>query len=257
MLKDYDLTLLMLLFMRMTGCVMFNPIFARKNVPVLLRVGLTLALTYFTYSAVPPQTVEISSTFVMIIVLAKELLIGLMIGFIIQLFMSTIIMAGEIIDMQMGLSMSKIYDPGSNVSMPISASFYNALFVIVLFITNSHLTLVRIFSTLGYVVPYGEATISTESFKYLFGLLSTVLVYAVKMTLPVMAAEIVTEFSVGIMMKAVPQINVFVINIQLKVFLGFIIMMFIISPMAVFFENLVTYMFDSINVIFDYATNTT
>lgn len=247
MFGDYDLTLMMLLFMRMTGCIIFNPIFSRKNVPVLLRVGLTLALTYFTYGLLPPQDVGVTSPLIMMLLLLKELMIGLMIGFIINMFMSIIIMAGEAMDMQMGISMSKVYDPASNISMPLSASFYNVLFVLMFFMTNSHLTLMRVFVTLGYILPYGEMTIPKEAFEYLGLLFSQILVFAVKMTLPVMATELIAEFGIGLMMKAVPQINIFVVNMQLKVLLGFLIMLLLVSPIATYFENLINYMFDDIN----------
>lgn len=251
MFSDYDLTLLMLLFMRMTGCIVFNPIFSRRNVPVLLRIGLTAAMTYFTYGLVPPQQLPVASPFAMLLVLAVELLVGWIIGFIINLFMSVIIIAGEIMDMQMAISMAKIYDPGSNISMPISASLYNSLFVIVFFITNSHLTLIKIFTALGYVIPYDGSVFSPDAFKYAGLLFTNILIYAIKMTLPILVAEILAEVTVGVMMKAVPQINIFVVNLQIKVFIGFMIMLFIVSPMAIFFENLISYMFDSINKVFE------
>ena len=111
---DYDFTLLLLIFMRMTGCIIFNPIFSRKNVPVIVRVGLTFMLSLLSYQTVPAQTVAISSFIVFFVTLLEQLLIGYCIGYIIQLFLAVILIAGENMDMQIGMSMSKIYDPQSN-----------------------------------------------------------------------------------------------------------------------------------------------
>jgi len=248
---DYDFTLLLLVFMRMLGCVLFNPILGRKNVPAILKIGLTLMLSVFSYQMVPKQAIEISSYIVFFVTLLEQLLIGMMVGFVIQLFMSVIMISGENIDMQIGISMSKIYDPQSNVSMPLSSSLINAMFILIFFITNAHLTLIRIFTQLCIMVPYqGALVFKPAMFQEIVGMFSLVLIYSVKMALPVLAAELITEIAVGLIMRAVPQIDVFVINIQLKVLIGFAVILIMIPALSNFLERLISLMFDNINHIF-------
>jgi flagellar biosynthesis protein FliR len=247
---DYDFTLLLLVFMRMSGCILFNPILGRKNVPGILKIGLTMALSIFSYQMVPKQTIEINSFLMFVFAMLGQLLIGYMVGFVIQLFMSVIMISGENIDMQIGISMSKIYDPASNISMPLSASLINAMFMLIFFITNSHLTLIQIFTKLCILVPYGSLQFKPAMFQELTAMFSLILIYAVKMALPVLAAELITEFAVGLIMRAVPQIDVFTINIQLKVIIGFAIIMIMIPPLSTFLERLISFMFDNINHIF-------
>jgi flagellar biosynthetic protein FliR len=247
---DYDFTLLLLVFMRMSGCIMFNPILGRKNIPIILKVGLTLMLSIFAYGLVPIQTIEISSFIVLFVSLMKELLIGYMVGYVIQLFLSIMPIAGESIDMQIGISMSKIYDPQSNVSMALSASFINTMFIMIFFAVNGHLTLIQIFTKLCILVPYGTLHFEPAMFQELVSLFTLILIYAVKMSLPVLAAEFITEIAVGLIMRAVPQIDVFSLNIQLKVIVGFIMIAIMVSPLATFLERLIALMFDNINHIF-------
>lgn len=250
MTLDYDYTLLFLIFLRMSGCILFNPIFARKNVPVLLRIGLSVMFTLFVYWAIPnTQSIEIATLIGFGIAAIKELLIGLVIGYIINLFLSVLILAGEFMDMQIGISMSKIYDPASNVSMPVSASIFNAMLIIIFFMTNSHLTLVEVFVHTAKAVPFGEFTFSPTVFQELALMFSTILIYAVKMSLPLLAAELITEMGVGLIMKAVPQINVFVVNLQLKILIGFVMIFLLIHPFASFLERTLTLMFDHINKV--------
>lgn len=248
---DYDFTLLLLIFMRMSGCVLFNPILGRKNIPVIVRVGLTLMLSVFSYQMVPVQTIEIGSFIAFFVTLLEQLLIGFMVGYIIQLFLSVILISGENIDMQVGISMSKIYDPQSNISMPLSASLINAMFILTFFVSNGHLTLIKIFTKLCILVPYQGLQYNPNMFQELAGLFSLILIYAVKMTLPILAAEFITEIAVGLIMRAVPQIDVFVINIQLKVIIGFIIILVMVPSLAVFLERLISLMFDNINFVFE------
>lgn len=245
---DYDFTLLFLIFMRMSGCILFNPILGRKNIPMIFNVGLSVMLTLFVYGLMPDtQAIQINSVAVYILVLFKELIIGFMIGYIINLFLTTLILAGEFMDMQIGLSMAKFYDPASNVSMPISASIINAMLMVIFFLSNSHLTLIEIFTHAGVALPYGDLQIPAEVFEQLALMFSKILVYAVKMSMPVLAAELIAEIGVGLIMKAVPQINVFVVNLQLKIIIGFGMIFVLIPPFAAFIERLFALMFDSIN----------
>lgn len=249
MALNYDYTLLIMVFMRMTGCIMLNPFFGRKNIPPMFKAGLCLLMTIFTYTTIEQKPIEISSVTVFIVTLVFELLIGFIIGFIMHLFLSTLIVAGEIMDMQIGLSMSKIYDPGSNVSMPVTASLMNAMLMMIFFISNGHLTLIKIFSNSINAIPLGTMSFSPELFKDLALMFSTILIYAIKLAMPILAAEIIAEIGVGIIMKAVPQINVFVVNIQLKVIIGFVVLLMLITPFAVFIEKILTIMFENINQI--------
>jgi flagellar biosynthetic protein FliR len=247
---DYNFTLLLMIFMRMSGCVLFNPILGRKNLPAVIRVGLAAMLTVFTYPFVPHQSLQINSVLVMMVCCIKELLIGMAVGFILQLFQSVIIMGGEQMDMQIGVSMSKIYDPQSNVSMPLSASLLNAMLILIFFATNAHLTLIRVFIKLGEAVPYGDQMIPPGVFESLAGAFSQMLIYAVKLSLPIIAIEMVTQVGIGIIMREVPQIDIFTVEIQLKIIVGFFAIIILAAPFANFLEGLITLMFNAISRIY-------
>lgn len=246
---DINFTLLLMIFLRMSGCIQFNPIFGRNNIPVLARVGLTLILSLFTYKIVPPQNLQINSVTVFCLAGIKELLIGFIIGFIIQMFLSVIVMGGEMIDMQIGISMSRIYDPQSNVSMPLSASLINTMFILLFFVSNAHLTLIRIFTQLCVMVPYGDHLIAPNAYQNLVGMFSLMLIYAVKMSLPMVAVQFISEIGVGLITRAVPQIDIFSVQIQLKLMIGFFAMLILVPSYSSFLERMITLMFDNIGNI--------
>ncbi len=250
MILDYNFTLFSFVFMRMTGCIMFNPIFGRKTIPPIVKIALSFLLAIFTYNLIPQQAINISNLFVYSFLLIKELLVGFTVGFIMQLFMSVVLLGGEFMDFNMGISMSKIYDPQSNVSMAVSASIINAMFILIFFVTNSHLTMIKIFITLGQISPYGNFSMPTATFIEIVSLFSLVLAYALKLALPILAIEFITEMGVGLLMKAVPQINIFAVNIQLKVFIGFVCIAVLVGPYAKFIEKLIELMFESMVAIF-------
>jgi flagellar biosynthetic protein FliR len=251
---DYNFTLLLLLFLRMSGCILFNPILGRRNIPPVVRVALSLMLTIFTYPFVPQQTLHISSPIVFTVCAVKELLIGFTVGFLIQMIQSVIVMAGEQMDMQLGISMSKVYDPQSNISMPLSASLVNAMFMLIFFLTNSHLTLMQIFVKLGTAVPYGDQLISSNIYGKLVSCFGLMLIYSAKLCLPIIAVEMICQIGIGIMMKAVPQIDIFTIEIQLKIIIGFLAIIVLVPSFASFIEKLISVMFENISGIYSLLT---
>jgi len=238
-----------LVLMRMSGCVFFNPIIGRRNLPNYFKVGMTLLFTLVILSYASPVVPEISSSVGYITALLREFIIGYVIGFIITLFNFVIIFGGEISDLQMGISMSKIYDPQSNVSMSMSATYYNILYMFMFFAASGHITLIRIFLISGDIVAYGGGALSPGVSSAMVSLFCQCTVLAVKLALPIVAIELLVEAGVGILMKAIPQINVFVINIQTKLLIGILMIAVLFTPFANFFDRLVTLMFDTIGNI--------
>lgn len=247
---NLNVTLLFLIFMRMTGCIVFSPIFGRTNIPIIIRVGLTLMLSIFSYQLVPVRDIQLANLLIFFVTMLRELLLGYLIGFIIQMFLAVILISGENMDMQIGISMSKIYDPQSNISMPITGSLINAMFFLLFFATGAYLTLIQVFVQLCVMVPYGELAIDRQIFSHLIELMRLILIYAVKMSLPIMASQLITEFAVGLVMKAVPKLNIFVINIQIKVVLGFGMLFLMAGPLASFLQKMIDLMFDQIGGVY-------
>lgn len=245
-----NITLFLLVFMRMTGCVVFNPILGRRNIPVIARVGLTLVLSIVSYQTISSQTVEINSVLVFFVTMLEQLLIGYMVGFVIQSFLAVLLISGENMDLQIGFSMSKIYDPQSNVSMPLSASMMNAMFFLIFFASNSHLTLIKIFSKLCTMIPYQGFQFHQEMFAELAGLFSLILIYSMKLALPMLAVQMILEIAVGLIMRAVPQIDIFAINIQAKLIIGILVILIMVPSLSTFLDRLISLMFDNIQNIF-------
>jgi flagellar biosynthetic protein FliR len=252
---SYHFGQLLLIIMRLSGCILLNPIFGKKNIPAIFKIGLTLFISYFVYSAIPLQDIAVGSTVELIVSLMKEFVLGYIFGYIIQLFISVMIMAGEMIDSQMGISMAKIYDPQSNTSVAVSASLLNVMFMLIFFSMNAHLTLIQVFCFSFKVIPLGKAVFNADFFLQLTDMFGYMLIYAMKLSIPILAAELITEIGVGIIMKAVPQIDIFTVNLQLKIILGFTVMLILVPPFASFLERLVLLMFDKIILFFNWPVD--
>lgn len=245
MLDIENMTGFALILMRMSGCVLLNPILGRKNIPPIVRAGVVLMLSMIVYTYRPPSVSGAATSVQYALLLLKEFGVGYVIGYVVSLFSGVIMTGGEIIDMQLGLSMSKVYDPQSNVSMPLSGSIYNALFIFMFFAANGHLTLVNLFLASSQVVPYGQVAINMQLYSAMLQIFSQSVILALKLSMPLLAVELLLEIGVGILMKAIPQINVFVVNLQLKLLVGIIMTVVFFPTMASFIERLVTLLFEA------------
>ncbi|HIT87310.1 MAG TPA: flagellar biosynthetic protein FliR [Candidatus Coprocola pullicola] len=228
-----------LVLMRMSGMILFNPILGRRNVPAIVKAGIIMSLTIIVASFYDDAVQQPNTIIEYSVVLLKEFAVGYITGFIITLFLYVIISAGEIIDMQLGLSMSKIYDSQSNASISMSATLYNIVYMLFFFALNGHIALIHIILTSSEVVPYGEVVLNQIAYERIWDIFVECTILSVQFAFPILVAEIVCEVGVGILMKTIPQINVFVINIQAKVLIGILILLMMFVPMGEFIKDLI------------------
>ena len=232
-------------FMRMTGCILFNPIFGRRNFPIMFQIGVTLALTVMivTYSDVNVDFGAMSLVET-VAVLLKELLVGFVMGTVVALFTYVVILGGELIDMKMALSMSRMYDPQSGIQMSVSATFFNLMFVLMFFGLNAHLTLIHMFLASAELIPYGQFTIVNPGLSMkILDVFCQCTILGIKMAMPIVGILFILEMGVGVLMKTIPQINVFIVSLPVKILTGLMMLAAIFSPLSNFIESVITNMF--------------
>lgn len=231
MIDWQQLFLFELILMRMSGFILFNPLLGRNNLPGTVKAGLIMVLSVSVFGLEPTLTVEApSSIIVFALIMCKELGVGFVLGFVMRLFFMVVQVGGEIIDTQMGITMAQIYDAGNQSNMTVSASLLNILLVLNFFGENGHYTLMRLLECSGELLPYGAAVFGQATASYVAELFFTCMILAVKLALPILAAEVLGEIGMGILMKAIPQINAFVINMELKVIIGLVLLFVFLTP---------------------------
>ena len=229
------LYLMELIVLRMTGFIMFGPIYGRTGIPGLIKGGLIGVLSLFVISFTDAGTVEVPVTMLEIALkMFLELSVGAVVGYVMRLFFMVVQFGGEIVDAQMGLTMAQTYDAGSQMNMSVTGSLLNILLVLNFFAENGHYTLMRILLASAELLPYGQVSMGTAVSEYVMELFVGCLVFAVKLSMPILAAEMLGQLGMGILMKAIPQINAFVINMELKVIVGLALLFFFLVPMNEF-----------------------
>jgi flagellar biosynthetic protein FliR len=233
----------------MSGFVLFNPILGRQNIPGIFRGGMALVLSVFVASVSMPTVQTPTGIMELCVRLILELALGFALGMVVEFFFYIPQLAGQTIDTQMGLTMNQIYDSNSQENLSVSSVLFNVMMMLLFFAANGHHTLLRIMLTSGEVVPYGAAHLGTEVLEALLQLFVECTLLAVKLCLPILSAELIGQVGMGILMKVIPQINVFSINIELKVLIGLGLEFLLICPFSEFLLQAESTMLDSIQQV--------
>lgn len=237
-----EFMLFCLILMRMSGFVLFNPVLGRRNFPGMFRAGLALVLTliiYQTENAARTELPDVYSPVTFGMMLLMEYGLGYLLGFVLQLFDFVMTHAGSVIDFQMGFSMATVYDPQSGVQIALTGQVLEIYFFLLFFAVDGHLALIRILLTSSELVPYGAVDIGQLQANAAVTLFTECVVLAMKLAFPFIAIEFLVEISIALLTKVIPQINLFVMNIDLKVVVGLLAMLVLISPIGNYLTGMV------------------
>ncbi len=242
------LILFALVVMRMSGAVVFNPVLGRTNLPRTAKGAMVLMLSLLLYLGVegnlqhqPANLIEFG------VMLLKELMVGFVgIGYSMELGFMVIRFASSIIDQTMGLSMAQTYDPQYNTQMTITSNLYYAFLFLLFLAGDGHVRLLALFFSSARLIPFGQVTIDTGLARMMLETFTANITMGLQLAFPIIAMELVTEAAVGILMRMIPQINVFAVNFQLKIIVGLMMLLFMFSPMSerlyVIIDNMFMYM---------------
>ena len=238
-----------LILMRVSGFIFTNPLFGRSNLPNLAKAGMAMAFTVFVWGSDGTAVTPPATIIELAVRLALELVVGATLSFVMYLFFAVVQVGGEAIDAQMGLNMAQVYDASSQMNMTLTASLLQVLLILTFFAANGHYTLLRILLSSGAVVPYGSAVVGEAVASGIAEVFLGCMVLAIQLALPILAAELLGEVAMGILMKAIPQINAFVINMELKVIIGLVLLLVFLTPINEFLLEVEANMLDTVSQV--------
>ena len=171
-------------------------------------------------------------------IIAKEFITGITIGFIAYMAFTAIYVAGEIIDMQIGFGVVNVMDPISNIQVPITSNVYFILSMLVYLSVNGHHALIKALFDSYTIVPLGTAVFGAEMADNFMSIFSSIFAVGFKIAAPIVAAILITDVALGTISRMVPQLNVFVIGMPLKILVGIAIIMVTIPMFLHILEGL-------------------
>ena len=221
------------IFARLLGFFRMAPVFNRKEMPGMVKIGLVLLMTIVLTSVVKPDVTIIKNSFVLSIFL--NMVVGAMLGYVAQLILLAIDAGGDMVNMQMGLSSAMVLDPTTSSQVSIVGKCFQFLGLIIFiqlggvyWLLSAFIHSMEIFPLNATIIPLQELV----NLDYVIKLSSNVLFMGLQIASPILLATLGQDIILGVISKTAPQVNVFQLSFLFKPVLGAAIMVWIL-PMLV------------------------
>jgi flagellar biosynthesis protein FliR len=212
-------------FFRIGGCLMVAPIFGAAFVPARVRLVLAGALTILVAPLLPAQPAVSPFSAEGLAITVQQVLIGVALGFVVQLIFDSLAMGGQLLANSMGLSFAFNVDPQRGVSTPVLGQFYMILATLVFLALNGHLTLIEMLVDGFRTMPVGMNGIGTDGLWQLTRWGEQIFRGALVVALPGLTALLIVNLAFGVVSRAAPSLNLFAIGFPITLIFGLLIIL--------------------------------
>lgn len=226
------------IFVRISAFFVAIPLF-RQGVPALAKLAVAAVVTLLLRPAVPVPPLP-GDPLSYALVAASETAVGLAIGLVVTTLLSALYLAGQFIDFPMGFGMVNVLDPQTGTQMPVLGEFLSTVAILVLFLVDGHHVLLRALAESFALLPIGGAGLGGPAIEAVTRLFSASFVLGLRIALPVMGALFLADVALGIVARAVPQINVFFVGFPLKIGIGFAVIALVLPAFVMLMAELLS-----------------
>ncbi len=224
-----NLEFYLLVLMRIASFVMTAPFFSYQTIPVKVKLALSMVLTIVVILTVPAIPLTYTGIIGYSALILKECVVGLVLGFMCNICIYIVSFAGHLMDMEMGLSMANLFDPLTRIQVSITGNMYTYLVMLVMLVTNMHYYVLRaIIDTFQYF-NVGKAVMGGNLAEMAIDFMANYFMIGFRIVLPVFACMLVINVVLGVLSRAAPQMNMFVVGIQVKVLVGILVLLLIVT----------------------------
>lgn len=220
-----EIFLFALVLCRIAGLFAALPVFGGRRLPTRIKITAVLAITMVCLPILPVTAPPVpDNAIAMGLLVLREVMIGLTLAFITQIIFAAVELSGQIIGLQMGFSIANVIDPTMGNQMQIMSVMQSLLATLFFFSLNIHHAFIRAIVDSFSIIPLGGWKMSEQLIHFLVNITSDVFILGVRLAAPVMVALLLTSVVLGIMARAFPQMNVFMVSFPLNIGLGFMVL---------------------------------
>ncbi|MCB1146194.1 MAG: flagellar biosynthetic protein FliR [Leptospiraceae bacterium] len=226
-----QLDIFVLVLARMLAIFSVAPGYSGETLSFFHRIGLSFLIAVILTPVIePPEDFARLASTRYVMLVFEQVVIGVFIGFSLTLLFTAFMMAGEFFSLQMGFSISEVFDPMSQISLPLMGTLMNMVALLIFFLSNSHLYLIRAVAYSFEKVPFlpdgflTSAAYQTGTLQFMVILSSSMFLIALKIAIPVMGTLLLISITLGMLGKAAPQMNALTMGYPLNLTIGILIL---------------------------------
>ena len=209
---------------RVAGFLTATPVYFSGQTPTRIKAGLTFALSLVLFPILAPFVGEIDfrpTPFLLLII--NETLLGMMIGLIARLIFVSVEYGGTVIGYQMGFAAANIFDPQNQRQTALISQFQNVFAILLFLALDIHHYFIRTAVRSYELLPPGKLNLSGEAIPYLLELSSRMFMLGAQFSAPILVILLLSGFILGILARAFPQLNVFLLSFPLNIMISFVV----------------------------------
>ncbi|RYZ68762.1 MAG: flagellar biosynthetic protein FliR [Proteobacteria bacterium] len=221
----------------MIAFIVSSIIFGSGNISAPVKILLSLTLTMMIFPTIQISAIDTAKlTEDLVLLSAREVVLGLSLGFLSRLFFFAIGMMGELVSTSIGLGAAQMFNPLMGTNSNTVEQFYTTIATLVFFSLNGHHLVLGAIAESYELIPIAQLKLNMGPFAEMATFAQDMMVMAVKMCAPIIAAILITNIAMGVLGRAVPQINVLVTSMPVTLMIGFVLM-FVCIPLLVMEMN--------------------
>ena len=243
MIFSVQLIFFLLVFIRISGIFFFSPFFSNAAISARVRVGFSFFVAFLVFTGIQKDYTFLANIdFLMFtILIVKELIIGLLLGYLLALIFSVVQIAAEISSSSMGFTMANTFDPLTQSQTAILGQMNNLFLLAIFFIYGVHRKVIYYLADTFYYAKVGQLSYNIDNIAQFFiKNFSYYFMIAVQMALPIVGVLLLVDFTLGILSRIAPQMNVFFVGMPLKLMVAFVLLI----QLAPYFVNLSILIFE-------------
>ncbi|RQP34965.1 flagellar biosynthetic protein FliR [Burkholderia ubonensis] len=225
-------------FVRMLALVAVAPVTGHASVPGRVKIGVAafMALVVAPTLGTMPAVTVFSAQGIWIVV--TQFLIGVAMGFTMQIVFAAAQAAGDAIGLSMGLGFATFFDPHASGATPVMGRFLNAVAILAFLAFDGHLQVLAALAASFQALPVSAELLHAPGWRTLAAFGATVFQMGLLLALPVVAALLIANLALGILNRAAPQVGIFQVGFPVTMLVGLLLVQLMVPNMVPFFGHL-------------------
>lgn len=252
---EIDMALLMrvlLILSRLSGLFLLTPLFSVAQVPIRIRVLFLLGLSFLLTGVIPGIALNELTWERFVVAAVYEFFIGAVLAFGLFAAFGVFLFGGRILDFQMGFGVANLIDPATNLQGPLLGTMLNIVAVMVFFLMDGHHMLIRGLAFSLQALPLG-AGMSQFSLGPVIAQFGLMFVYGLMLVAPAVFALLLLDIGMGVAARTMPQVNMFIVGLPLKILLGLLMLMFSLNYLYPLLQKIYASIFQYWETIFGFG----
>lgn len=239
---------ILLIITRISAIIFIAPFFSNMNIPVKIKVCISFFLSLIIMNLIDYTAVSYEGILGYSILVVKEAITGLLIGIGSGLCLYILTYSGNMIDMEIGFAMAMEMDPTTQVQTTITSTFFTAIFMLMFLASDMYYFIIDALFDSYQLIPIGGADFQPSLYQIFVKYITDYFIIGFRIILPVFACILIVNVVLGILAKVAPQMNMFVIGMQIKVFAGLALLFMLMS----LFPGVVNFLVEEMQLLTKY-----